>query len=129
MNEKLIKIVKKFIGVLPSDWESMIFSVFKRDCEVNGVKTVSKEFKCYSLAKSLEQPIDIIKVYEENFEVEDLFFEFMDYLYLTYLKNSEDNFVSFKLISDGNYELKTDKLDNDITNDKMLSIIKNYLKK
>lgn len=130
MNNSLLILVKKLVSILPSDWNKVTFSTFIRECSVNGKKAYSKEFKCYCLSDSCIQPINIVKVYEENFEVEDLFFELLDFFYKNYFREvNKENFIILKINSVGEYGINQMFLENDISNDEIIDIITQYIEK
>ena len=130
MNNSLLILVKKLVSILPSDWNKVTFSTFIRECSVNGKKAYSKEFKCYCLSDSCIQPINIVKVYEENFEVEDLFFELLDFFYKNYFREvNKENFIILKINSVGEYGINQMFLENDISNDEIIDIITQYMEK
>ena len=126
---EILDCAKKLSKIAPSDWTKLVFSLFVRDCEVNGKKALSKEFQCKCLSESTEAVVDLVKVYEENFEVEDTLFEILNFWYKEYKKNNT-KFIIFKLYSDGNYEIKKfEKVPNDIDNKILTNTIEEYLKK
>lgn len=130
MNNSLLILVKKLVSILPSDWNKVTFSTFVRECSVNGKKAYSKEFKCYCLSDSCIEPINIVKVYEENFEVEDLFFDLLDFFYNNYFRDdNKENFIILKINSDGVYGINQMFLENDISNDEIVDIITQYIEK
>jgi len=130
MNNSLLILVKKLVSILPSDWNKVTFSTFIRECSVNGKKAYSKEFKCYCLSDSCIEPINIVKVYEENFEVEDLFFDLLDFFYNNYFRDdNKENFIILKINSDGVYGINQMFLENDISNDEIVDIITQYIEK
>jgi len=115
---------------LPSDWNKMVFSMFARECSVNGKKSYSKEFKCLCLADSYELPIDLVKVYDEDYDTTDLFFDLLNYLYKNHLNDKEvSNFIVFKLFNDGNYELNKIHLDDSTSNGDILDLTTHFLNK
>ncbi len=121
---------KLLISILPSDWEKVVFSLFIRKCVVNGQDAFSKEFQCKCTAKSINEPIDLVSFYEDNIEMEDILFSVLDFFYQMYKEKSKDNFIIFKLCSDGSYEIKTtDKLENDIKNSEINDIVLELLNK
>ena len=130
MDSSLLALIKNLVSILPTDWSKVTFSTFIRECVVNDKKTYSKEFKCYCLSDSCDVPINIVKVYEDNFEVEDLFFDFLDYFYKNQFNGKDGyNFITFKLDLEGNYEINKLSLENDISNSDIVSIISEYIKK
>ena len=125
---EIIDCAKKLIKIAPSDWTKLVFSLFVRECEVNGKEAFSKEFQCKCLSESTEAIIDLVKVYEENFDVEDTFFEIMNFWYKK-VKNSEDNFIIFKLDKNGNYEVKKfGKISSETDNKIIINTVESYLK-
>lgn len=126
---EILDCAKKLNKIAPSDWTKLVFSLFVRECEVNGKTAYSKEFQCKCLSKSTEAVVDLVKVYEENFEVEDTLFEILNFWYKEYKENNT-KFIIFKLYSDGNYEIKKfEKVPNDIDNKILTNTIEEYLKK
>ena len=129
MEDQLLIVTKKLISILPRDWERVIFSLFIRNCEMNGKKALSKEFKCKCIAKSCDDAIDIVKFYEESYEEEDILFENLDYWYSFYKELDEKyNLIIFKLSNDGNYEILKlddfdDKVDGKTLDDRINSVL------
>lgn len=125
---EILDCAKKLSKIAPSDWTKIVFSVFVRQCEVNGEKAFSKEFQCKCLSESTEAVIDLVKVYEENFDVEDTFFEILNFWYKK-IKNSDDNFIIFKLDKSGNYEVKKfGKISSETDNKIIINTVESYLK-
>ena len=130
MDNSLVTILKRIVKILPSDWNKMVFSVFARECVVNGKKSYSKEFKCLCLTDSYELPIDLVKVYDDDYDTTDLFFDLLNYLYKNHLDDKEvSNFIVFKLFNDGNYELNKIHLDDSTSNGDILDLTTHFLNK
>lgn len=128
MADSFLNLVKRLVSILPSDWNKVTFSLFVRECSINGKTAFSKEFKCYCLSDSCDTPINLVKVYEENFDIEDLFFDLLDFFYKNYF-NKDSNFITLKVHKDGNYEIKRISLNNNISNDEIVDIINEYIEK
>ena len=64
MADSFLNLVKRLVSILPSDWNKVTFSLFVRECSINGKIAFSKEFKCYCLSDSCDTPINLVKVYE-----------------------------------------------------------------
>ncbi|MBR4617831.1 MAG: hypothetical protein IKO49_00775 [Bacilli bacterium] len=120
---------QKLVSFLPNDWEKCVFSLLVRNCEVNGNKAISKEFQCKCISNSIDKIIDLVRYYDDNFEVEDLMFEILDFWYDLYKSDkSLGNFVIFKLYRDGNYEIKTfSGINSDIDNKIVVNTVEQYL--
>lgn len=126
---EILDCAKKLSKIVPSDWTKVVFSLFVRECEVNGKQAFSKEFQCKCLSLSTDNVIDLVKIYEENYEVEDTLFEILDFWYQE-LKDTSDNFIIFKLDNTGNYEIKKfGKIPKDTDNKIIINTVEEYLKK
>lgn len=125
--EECAKELKKLV---PNDWKSVVFSLFVRECEVNNKKAISKEFQCKCTSKTTDKIIDLVKFYEENYEAEDILFMVLNFWYKEYKKSPLENFIIFRLESDGNYEIKRfQKVPNDIDNKIIINTVEECLKK
>ena len=125
----LSDLAPNLVSILPSDWDAVVVSLFVRKCIVNEKEALSKEFQCKCISKSTTNIINLVKYYEENYEVEDIMFAFVNYLFSEYKKNTSDNLLIFKLNSDGNYEIKKlNGINNDVNNDFITAIVEKCLK-
>ena len=121
---------RTLISFLPSDWNKVVFSLFVRECEINNKKAFSKEFQCKCLTNSVNEILDLVKYYENDFLVEDKMFMILDFLYKKYKEDPSCNFLIFSLENSGKYELERIKIDSNNVNIKSLTnIVNNYLMK
>lgn len=125
--EECAKELKKLV---PSDWKSVVFSLFVRECKVNDKKAISKEFQCRCTSNSTDKIIDLVKFYEENFVAEDILFSMLNFWYKEYKKTPSENFIIFKLDNSGYYEIKRfPNISSDIDNKIIFNTIEECLKK
>jgi hypothetical protein len=87
----------------------VVFSLLVRKCIVNNNQAISKEFQCKCIKQNSKNIINIVEASENNFSVQDIILDIMGLLYNLYNDSSKDsdwNFIMFKLYSNGQYEVK-----------------------
>lgn len=107
--ESYAKIVSLLVSIMPTKWEQVVFSLLVRKCIVNNNQAISKEFQCKCIKQNSKNIINIVEASENNFSVQDIILDIMGLLYNLYNDSSKDsdwNFIMFKLYSNGQYEVK-----------------------
>ena len=112
--ESYAKIASLLVSIMPTKWEQVVFSLLVRKCIVYRIprrkrRYISKEFQCKCIKQNSKNIINIVEASENNFSVQDIILDIMGLLYNLYNDSSKDsdwNFIMFKLYSNGQYEVK-----------------------
>ena len=107
--ESYAKIASLLVSIMPTKWEQVVFYIVVIKIIFKKKKSIIKEFKFKFIKQNSKNIINIVEVSENNFSVEDIIFDIMGLLYNLYndsSKESDWNFIMFKLYSNGQYEVK-----------------------